>query len=69
MQIHSGNWVVPSQLLVRSPKGGNNRTDLLHGISIFDMQLEIPPKDEIEVINGINVYSLASTVIHIGEDT
>lgn len=69
MQIHSGNWVVPGQLLVRSPKGSNNRTDLLHGISIFDVQLEIPPKDEIVVINGINVYSMASTVINIGEDT
>ncbi len=69
MQLHSGNWVVPSQLLVRSPKGSNNRTDLLHGISIFDVQLEIPSKDEIVVINGINVYSLASTVINIGEDT
>ena len=44
MQIQSGNWVVPSQLLVRSPK------------------------DKIEVINGINIYSLASTVKNIGED-
>jgi hypothetical protein len=68
MHIHSGNWVIPSQLLVRSPKGSNNRTDLLHGTSLFDVQLGIPPKNELDVINGINIYSLASSIINIGED-
>lgn len=69
MQLHSGNRVVPGQLLVRSPKGSNNRTDLLHGTSMFDVKLDLPPKDEMVVINGINVYSPASTIINIGEDT
>jgi len=69
LQIHSGNWVVPKQLLVRSPLGKNNKTDLLHGISIFDIQLEIPPDDQMDIINGVRVYSLSSTLINIGQDT
>jgi len=69
MQLHSGNWVVPSQLLVRSPKGSNNRTVLLHGTSLFDVQLGLPSKNELVVINGINIYSLASSIINVGEDT
>jgi hypothetical protein len=69
MQIHSGNWVVPKQLLVRSPLGSNNRTDLLHGTSVLDVQLDIPPKDQMDVVNGENVYSLSSTLIHLGQDT
>ena len=36
LALHTGNWTVPRQLLVRAPKGGNKPTGLLHGTSIFD---------------------------------
>ena len=41
--LHTGDWTVPVQLLVRSPKGGNKPTELLYGTSVFDLRLEPPP--------------------------
>jgi hypothetical protein len=37
--LHTGNWNVPRQLLVRATRGGNKPTGLLHDTSIFDMRL------------------------------
>ena len=42
LRIHSGNWNVPNQLLVRTPKGGNKPISLLHGTSIMDVRLNLP---------------------------
>jgi hypothetical protein len=42
LSLHGGNRAVSRQLLVRSPKGGNKPTNLLHGTSIFDMRLNMP---------------------------
>ncbi len=39
--LHSGNTVIPTQLLVRSPKANNNIVQLLHGTSILDNKLNI----------------------------
>lgn len=63
LNIHSGNWSVPKQLLVRSPKGGNKPTPLLHNTSIFDVRLEIPDKQERQVINGLQIMKLPSALI------
>ncbi len=63
LNIHSGNWSVPKQLFVRSPKGGNKPTPLLHNTSIFDVRLEIPGKQERQVINGIQIMKLSSALI------
>jgi hypothetical protein len=68
MHIHSGNLMVPKQLLVRSPKAKNNNTKLIHGTSIFDLALEIPKKNQIHQIQRINVYSIASALVYCGED-
>ena len=40
--LHSGNLVIPKQLLVRSPKANNNIVNLLRGTSILDFKLDIP---------------------------
>jgi len=61
--------VVPVQLLVRSPEGCNNQTRLLHGTSIIDVQLRIPPKNVLEVVKGLNIYSLSSALVNIGQDS
>jgi hypothetical protein len=36
--IHSGNWTVPQQLLVRSPNAKNNVIPLPHNTSLFDVR-------------------------------
>jgi len=67
ISIHSGNWTVPKQLLVRSPKANNNLTNLLHGTSILEITLKIPQKNDIYVKNGVNIYSLTMALISCSE--
>lgn len=63
LALHSGNWTVPRQLLVRTPKGGNKPTGLLHDTSIFDLRLELPDKDDIVLLDGLRTMSLPSALI------
>lgn len=63
--IHAGNWSVPKQLLVRAPeKGSNKPTELLHDTSIFDVRISMPDKKELIEIDGIRLFSLATSLIH-----
>jgi len=64
--IHAGNWTVPRQLLVRTPKGGNKPTGLPHGTSIFDVRASLPEAGQAETINGLIVFSLPTALVQIG---
>jgi hypothetical protein len=63
LAIHSTNMSVPKQLLVKSPKGQNNNTELLFGTYFFDQTASIPPKADILIIDGLNLYCLAAALI------
>ncbi len=63
LSIHSGNWSVPKQLLVRSPKGGNKPIFLLHETSIFDVRLELPDQQNLKIIDGIQIMSLPAALV------
>ncbi len=61
--LHTGNWNVPRQLLVRATRGGNKPTGLLHDTSIFDLRLEVPPPQDIQLIDGLRVMRLPAALI------
>ena len=63
LALFTGDWTVPAQVLVRSPKGGNKPLSLLHGTSIFDVRLELPPATDVQINNGLRVYSLPAGLI------
>ena len=63
LAVHIGNWTVPRQLLVRTPKGGNKPTSLLHNTSIFDLRLELPEASEVTLLEGLRVMSLPAALI------
>ena len=63
LSLHAGDWTVPRQLLVRSPKGNNNITALLHGTSIFDAKLDLPPAQDLETKSGLWVMTLPAALI------
>jgi hypothetical protein len=63
LSIHAGNRTVPSQLLVRSPAGGNKPTTLLHGTSIFDMRASMPVARDIAETDGLRLYALPAALI------
>ena len=58
LSLHGGNRAVPAQLFVRTPKGGNKPTDLLHATSIFDMRLNMPDKNDLVEQDGLRVGTL-----------
>jgi fido (protein-threonine AMPylation protein) len=63
LSLHGGNWTVPRQLAVRSPKGKNNVTKLPHGTSLLDLNAAIPPPAEREEKDGLRLYSLEAALI------
>ncbi len=64
--LHTGNWTVPKQLLVRCESGNNKSRELLHGISIFDARLKMPLEKDVVVLEGVRVFCLASALINAG---
>jgi hypothetical protein len=64
INLHVGNWNVPKQLTVRSPKGNNRATELLYGTSIFEIRTEkMPLVEDTETKDGLRVYSLSAALI------
>lgn len=61
--IHAGNWTVPQQLLVRSPKAQNNIAQLLHGTSILDIRSAIPSENETQVVSDLRLLSLSAALV------
>ncbi len=68
VQIHIGDKTVPTQLLVRSPNGRNKPTNLLHGTSVFDMRSKMPSQSQLELLDGLRVYSLAASLVHCSKN-
>ncbi len=62
--IHSGNWTVPQQLLIRSPKAQNNTTQFPYNTSLFDINAALPESTEQEEKESIRIYSLSAALIN-----
>jgi hypothetical protein len=63
LSLLTGDWTVPKQLLVRTPKGGNKPTGLLFNTSIFDMRLTLPARSDIEEREGLRLVKLPAALI------
>ncbi len=64
LQIHSGNWTVPQQLVVRTAKGTNHPTTLPFGTSLWSWQIPLPKLASVITIEGIQVMTLASAIVY-----
>ncbi len=63
LSLHTGNWGVPRQLLVRARKGGNKPTALLFDTSIFDLRLELPTGQDTEVKDDLRLFNLPAALL------
>jgi hypothetical protein len=63
LSLHGGNWTVPSQLFVRSSKGGNKIVPLPHGTSWLDVRASLPSPPDREEKQGLRIFSLESGLI------
>jgi len=69
LHLLTGDWTVPRQLMVRSPKGGNKPLPLLHGTSIFDIRAEVPIAGDQHEQDGLRLYSLSAALIAVSAAT
>ncbi len=69
LMIHAGNWTVPKQLIIKSPKANNFKTNLPFDTSLFHMKSKLPLKSEVEILDGLNVLSLPSALVNASSNT
>ena len=69
LMIHAGNWTVPKQLIIKSPKANNFKTDLPFDTSLFHMKSKLPLKSEVELVDGLCVLSLSSALVNATSNT
>lgn len=66
--LHAGNTVIPSQVIIYSPKGTNNTVNLPFNTSLYDLkQKAMPPKGDIVEIDGLQVYAVPAAIIKVPE--
>jgi len=61
--LHAGDWMVPTQLLVRSPKARNRVTDLPHNTSLLDVRSSMPEPGDVEQKDGLRIFSLPTALV------
>lgn len=63
LELHAGNWSVPSQLLVRAANAGNKVTKLPHGTSMLDVKATLPQRGDTFEIENLRLFSLESALV------
>ncbi|GMQ74853.1 MAG: Fic family protein [Gammaproteobacteria bacterium] len=64
--LHTGNWSVPKQLLVRSPKARNKVTALACDSSLLENRAALPGDDQTQTIDGLHVFALPAALVATG---
>ena len=66
--LHAQNTVIPTQVVVYSPKGTNHTMNLLFGTSLYDLkQAEMPPAEDVSVKDGLRLFSPAAALVKVPE--
>ena len=66
--LHAEKTVVPTQVIVQTPKGTNHKMTLLFGMSLYDLkQSKMPPADELTVRNGLRLFTPESALARVPE--
>lgn len=64
--LHAGNWAVPKQLLVRSPRGDNKPVELPHETSLLSVRSALPEEGRIEVADKVRLFCVADALVASG---
>lgn len=57
LSLHAGNWTVPRQLIVRSPRARNKVTPLPHSTSLLDIRAALPDRNDRQKEEGLRLFS------------
>jgi len=63
LALHGGNWAIPGQLLVRSPRADNKVLPTPHGTSFLSIRSALPAPADQQQIQGLRVFSAASALL------
>src|SRR5713226_8722797 len=59
--LHGENTVIPSQVIINSPRGTNNKIELLFGTSLYDLkEAQMPPESDLTERDGLRLFSPAA---------
>ncbi len=68
LMLQAENTVIPSQVIIYSPKGTNNSMSLLFGTSFYDLKETQPPPDtDLVVRDGLRLFSVDAALIKVPE--
>ena len=66
--LSAEHTVIPSQVIVYTPKGTNNTVGLLHGMSLYDLrQKRMPPSDDLVVRDGLRIFTPEAALARLPE--
>jgi fido (protein-threonine AMPylation protein) len=66
--LHAENTVIPTQVVVYSPRGTNHTIELLFGSSLYDLkQADMPAPADVSVRNGLRVFSPPAALVKVPE--
>jgi hypothetical protein len=68
--LHGENNVIPTQVIVYSPKGTNNNRPLLFGASIYDLKerkTQGPSASDITIKDGLRLFSPATALLKVND--
>jgi fido (protein-threonine AMPylation protein) len=66
--LHAEKTVIPSQVIIHSPKGSNHKIALLLGTSLYDLkQPQMPPAADLMVRDGLRMFTPAAVLIRVPE--
>lgn len=66
--IHAEDTTIPKQVVIHSPRAGNNRIELLFGTSFFALRVHaMPPSDDLELKQGLRIYNVAAGLTRVSE--
>jgi fido (protein-threonine AMPylation protein) len=66
--LHAQNTVIPTQVVIYTPKGTNHAMNLLFGTSLYDLkQPEMPPAADVSVKDGLRLFSPAAALVKVPE--
>jgi fido (protein-threonine AMPylation protein) len=66
--LHAEDTVIPTQVIVYSPKGTNNTLSLLFGTSLYDLKSRMPKASDLTVKNGLRLFKPATALVRVSED-
>jgi hypothetical protein len=64
--LHVETTAIPMQVVLYSPKAQNNKIELLHDTSLYDIrETQSPPAEDLTVLDGLRVFTLEAALTRV----